>query len=118
MSSRFDSDPEVERDHLVGGAVVGCQQTLRAHDLAYGPFPPPHQPPKLITILVRQRPPAESDLQRFFRVTPPTVYQMIVELERRGLITRVPGQPRTIQVTLRDDELPRLQPIRTTAAGY
>jgi Mn-dependent DtxR family transcriptional regulator len=68
--------------------------------------------------LLNGRPPAEADIQRFFRVTPPTVHQMIVELERRGLITRVPGQPRTIQVTLRDDELPRLQPIKTTAARY
>jgi Mn-dependent DtxR family transcriptional regulator len=67
---------------------------------------------------LNRRPPAESDMQRFFEVTPPTVHQMIVELERRGLVTRVPGQPRTIQVTLRDDELPRLQPIKTTAAGY
>lgn len=68
--------------------------------------------------LLNRRPPAEADFQRFFRVTPPAVHQMIVELERRGLITRVAGQPRTIQVTLRDDELPRLQPIKTTAARY
>jgi Mn-dependent DtxR family transcriptional regulator len=68
--------------------------------------------------LINRRPPAEADFQRFFRVTPPAVHQMIVELERRGLITRVAGQPRTIQVTLRDDELPRLQPIKTTAARY
>jgi repressor LexA len=68
--------------------------------------------------LLNRRPPAEADFQRFFKVTPPTVHQMIIELERRGLITRVPGQPRTIQVTLQDDELPRLQPIKTTAAGY
>jgi repressor LexA len=68
--------------------------------------------------LLNGRPPAEADFQRFFRVTPPTVHQMIMELERRGLITRVPGQPRTIQVTLQDDELPRLQPIKATAARY
>jgi hypothetical protein len=37
---------------------------------------------------------------------------MIVELEQRGLINRVPGQPRTIEVTVPDDELPRLQPIK------
>ena len=53
--------------------------------------------------------------ERFFRVTAPAVHQTIVELERRGLITRVAGQPRTIQVTLPDDELPRLhrsKPLR------
>jgi Mn-dependent DtxR family transcriptional regulator len=68
--------------------------------------------------VLNRRPPAEADFQRFFEVTPPTVHSMIVELERRGLITRVPGQPRTIQVTLRDDELPRLQPIKISAPGY
>src|SRR5262245_14166625 len=68
--------------------------------------------------LLNKQPPAEADFQRFFEVTPPSVHQMIVELERRGLITRVRGQPRTIQVTLADDELPRLQPIKTTAPRY
>jgi Mn-dependent DtxR family transcriptional regulator len=68
--------------------------------------------------LLNRRPPAEADFQRFFQVTPPAVHQMIIELERRGLISRVPGQPRTIKVTLRDDELPRLQPIKTSAARY
>ena len=68
--------------------------------------------------LLNGRPPAEADFQRFFEVTPPAVHQMIVELERRGLISRVPGQPRTIKVILPDDEVPRLQPIKTSAAGY
>jgi DNA-binding MarR family transcriptional regulator len=68
--------------------------------------------------LLNRRAPAEADLQRFFEVTPPTVHQMIVELERRGLISRVQGHPRTIRVTLPDDELPRLQPIKTSAARY
>jgi DNA-binding MarR family transcriptional regulator len=68
--------------------------------------------------LLNRRPPAEADFQRFFQVTPPAVHQMIIELERRGLISRVPGQPRTIKVTLPDDELPRLQPIKTYAARY
>jgi DNA-binding MarR family transcriptional regulator len=68
--------------------------------------------------LLNRRPPAEADIQRFFQVSPPAVHQMIIELERRGLIRRVPGQPRTIRVTLPEGELPRLQPIKTTATGY
>jgi Mn-dependent DtxR family transcriptional regulator len=68
--------------------------------------------------LLNRRPPAEADFQRFFQVTPPAVHQMIIELEKRGLISRIPGQPRTIKVTLSDDELPRLQPIKTSAARY
>jgi hypothetical protein len=68
--------------------------------------------------LLNRRPPAEADFQRFFEVTPPAVHQMIVTLERRGLVSRVPGQSRTITVMLPDDELPRLQPIKTTATRY
>jgi DNA-binding MarR family transcriptional regulator len=69
--------------------------------------------------LVNGRPPAEADMQRFFAVTPPSVHGMIKELERRGLITRVPRQPRSIAISLPEDELPRLrQPIKTTVAGY
>lgn len=69
--------------------------------------------------LVNGRPPAEADMQRFFGVTPPSVHNMIVELERRGLITRAPRQPRSIAISVADDELPRLQqPIKTTVARY
>jgi Mn-dependent DtxR family transcriptional regulator len=68
--------------------------------------------------LVNGRPPAEADMQRFFAVTPPSVHQMIVELERRGLIRRVPRQPRSIEVTVSPAELPALQPIKTPVAGY
>ena len=69
--------------------------------------------------LVNGRPPAEADIQRFFAVTPPSVHNMIKELERRGLITRVPRQPRSIAVSVPEDELPRLrQPIKITGARY
>lgn len=69
--------------------------------------------------LVNGRPPAEADMQRFFAVTPPSVHNMIKELDRRGLITRVPRQSRSIAVSVSEDELPRLrQPIKTTVAGY
>jgi DNA-binding MarR family transcriptional regulator len=30
--------------------------------------------------------PAEADMMRFFRATPPTVHQMVLSLERAGLI--------------------------------
>jgi len=32
--------------------------------------------------LVIGKPPAEADIQRFFAVTPPTVHQMVLTLER------------------------------------
>jgi DNA-binding MarR family transcriptional regulator len=68
--------------------------------------------------LVNGRPPAEADMQRFFAVTPPSVHNMIVELERRGLIRRVPRQARSIEVIVPPAELPTLQPIKTSVEGY
>src|SRR5215210_1023977 len=35
---------------------------------------------------VHGRPPAESDMQRHFGVSPPSVHQMVLTLERLGLI--------------------------------
>lgn len=68
--------------------------------------------------LVNGRPPAEADMQRFFEVTPPSVHSMVVELERRGLIRRVPRQARSIEVTVPAAELPALQPIKTSVTRY
>ena len=58
---------------------------------------------------IHRRPPAEADMRRHFRVTPPTVHQMVLNLERHGLISRVPGMPRTIEVLVRPEDLPPLE---------
>ena len=55
---------------------------------------------------IHGRPPAEADMQRFFKTSPPTVHQMVVTLERRSLISRTPGQPRTVRVLLSRADLP------------
>ena len=68
--------------------------------------------------LLNRQAPAEVDFQRFFLVTPPAVHQMIVTLERNGLISRVPGQARSIELLVPAERLPPLQPIKTTAARY
>ena len=62
----------------------------------------------LYTKLNRQ-PPAEADIQRYFRVTPPTVHNMIITLEKNGLIRRQPGRARTIEVLVPPSELPDLR---------
>lgn len=69
-------------------------------------------------VLLNRQAPAEADFQRFFMVSPPSVHQMIVSLERHGWITRVPGRPRSIRLLLPAECLPPLQPIKTTEAGY
>ena len=53
--------------------------------------------------------PAEMDFQQYFDVTPPTVHQMIVQLDERGFITRTPRQPRSIQLLLSREEIPDLE---------
>ena len=55
------------------------------------------------------RPPAEADMQRYFRVSPPTVHQMVLNLEERGFITRMPGQARSIRLLLPSEKLPELE---------
>ena len=57
---------------------------------------------------VNDCPPAEADMQRYFRVTPPTVHQMVLALEARGLITRTPGRARSIRLMVGPEDLPAL----------
>lgn len=69
------------------------------------------------------RPPAEADLQRHFRVTPPSVHQMILTLERAGLIRRQPGVARSIQLLVQPEALPILrsvqpQPFKSSVQSY
>ena len=52
--------------------------------------------------------PSEAELQQYFRVSPPSVHQMILTLERRGLIERTPGQARSIHLLISREELPDL----------
>ena len=58
---------------------------------------------------IHGRAPAEADLQRFFRVTPPVVHQMIKTLEARGFIDREPGVARSITLRLTRAQLPDLE---------
>ena len=53
--------------------------------------------------------PAEADIQRYFGVSPPSVHQMILTLERLQFISRVPGQGRSITLRLTRVELPDLE---------
>jgi len=56
--------------------------------------------------------PAEADMQRFFQITPPSVHSMVLTLERRGFIRRVPGQARSITLLVTPESLPPLQPTQ------
>jgi SOS-response transcriptional repressor LexA len=67
---------------------------------------------------VMGRPPAEADMQRFFAVTPPSVHQMILTLERRGFISRQPAVARSIELLVQPENLPDLQPVFSPVQRY
>ncbi len=48
-------------------------------------------------------------MQAYFGVSAPSVHQMIVTLERKGLISRVPGQARSVRVLVPREQLPVLE---------
>ena len=58
---------------------------------------------------INGRPPAEADMQRYFQVSSPSVHQLVVTLEKRGHIARVPGQGRSIRLLLSRERLPDLE---------
>ena len=57
---------------------------------------------------IHGRPPAQVDIQSFFRVTPPTVHQMILKLEKLGLLARISGEARSLRVLVSAEQLPIL----------
>jgi hypothetical protein len=52
---------------------------------------------------INDRPPAEADFQRYFKVTAPSVHQMLKTLNQKQ-----PGQARSIQLLVPPQELPIL----------
>ncbi len=58
---------------------------------------------------LNRRPLAQADIQRHFGVTPPTVHQMLLTLERNGLLRRVPGTARSIEILVAPEALPPLR---------
>jgi len=57
---------------------------------------------------LHRRPPAEADLRDYFQVSPPSVHQMLVTLERAGFIRRQPRVARSIELLVDPKSLPEL----------
>jgi hypothetical protein len=55
--------------------------------------------------------PAELDMVKYFRVTPPSVHGMVVKLAELGLITREPGVSRSARVAVPAADLPELEDV-------
>ena len=45
----------------------------------------------------------------YFKVTAPVVHQMVLALEKKGFISRVPGAARSIVLRLKRAQLPDLE---------
>ena len=55
--------------------------------------------------------PAQANMQRYFRVSAPSVHQMILTLEREGLISRIPVLSRSITLNVPKEQLPDLESV-------
>ncbi|MEK7241040.1 MAG: MarR family transcriptional regulator [Gemmatimonadota bacterium] len=102
--------------------VFGCvrhpsrfHRTMPGHTASMNPAPTARQGQFLAYIfqysLVNGCAPAEADMQRFFRITPPSVHSMVLTLERRGFIQRVPGKARSIKLIVPFESLPPLKRV-------
>ena len=47
-------------------------------------------------------------MQGYFRVSPPSVHQMVLSLEKLRFIARTPGQGRSLKLLLPREQLPDL----------
>ena len=92
----------VERAHH--GGIVGAEQARSAAQPA-APKSPTQRQSEYLAFIAKYierwgRAPAESDIERHFMVSAPTVNQMVRTLERRGFITRQPGVYRSIRICI------------------
>lgn len=94
--------------HFVDGGFLLINSSI--HDISIGICPShPDQPTKrqreylhFIDKYIKQfgRSPAESDIQRHFLVSAPSVNNMVQTLEKRGFIARQPGVARSIKLLI------------------
>ena len=57
---------------------------------------------------IHRRAPSEADMQGYFRVSPPSVHQMVLSLEKLGFIERTPGRGRSLKLLFPREQLPDL----------
>ena len=89
MNQLFGTCPRFPRSPDKQGQYFGLHLRLRPHRF--------------------RQPPAEADMQRHFQVSPPSVHQMVLTLERAGLIRRTPGVAGSIEILVEPEDLPVLR---------
>lgn len=58
---------------------------------------------------VNSRPPAVTDIARFFEVTPASAQRMVNALAKDGMLVRTRGAARSLRVLLNRNDLPELR---------
>jgi len=53
--------------------------------------------------------PAHIDFESYFQTASSSVHQMILQLEKKSLIRRIPNTPRSIVITINEELLPKLK---------
>lgn len=85
--------------------LTRVESAAKAPDADFAPQRPTKRQLEYLTFIAKYvhrfgRAPAESDIERHFLVSAPSVNQMMQMLERRGFITRQPGVPRSIRISI------------------
>jgi SOS-response transcriptional repressor LexA len=60
---------------------------------------------------IHRQAPAERDMERFFRTSPPSAHNIMTALEQHGFIRRQPGVARSIQLLVPYEQLPILKQV-------
>jgi hypothetical protein len=55
---------------------------------------------------VHRVPPAENEIADFLGIRGPSAHEMILRLESKAILSRRPGEPRTIKILLPREEIP------------
>jgi hypothetical protein len=100
------NEPEA-KVFMVGGKITASYTTRQGEYLSFI-----HGYTKL-----NGQPPAEADMQEHFKVSPPSVHDMILMLEKKEFIQRTPGVARSIRLLLSPDKLPREEPAKATRSS-
>lgn len=99
------------------GAAVGRLESTAAHQAPAAPRPggPTRQQGQFLAFIreyiMRNEAgvaPTHADLQRFFNLTAPSVNSMLIRLEQRRFIRRIPGKARAIEIISQPDWIPPL----------
>ena len=120
----FMAETPLEVQAVMESAVEGVGEALRRLDSAApakksSAAPPPGGPTRqqgqflafIREYMMRNEAgvaPSHAEFTRFFNLTPPSVNSMLIRLEQRGFIRRVPGKARAIELTLNPDWIPPL----------